>query len=103
MVESIKNKHIAVAYNDKGECLMVSKVKTITELEYKRLLNEQSRLEAEKLLQEKEYKDSVKKEFEDLKTQIGLLKKLLIHLFGYEELDEEEIKEVLGVLENEEE
>lgn len=103
MVKSIKDKHIAVAYNDKGECFIISKIKTVPELEYNRLVNEQNKVKTEELVQEKEYKDSVEKEFQDLKVKIGSLENLLKHLFGYEELEEQEINEILGVLENEEE
>lgn len=103
MIKSIKNKNIAVAYNDKGECLIISKIKVVTELEYNQLVNEQNKIKAEELEQQRLYKEQLENRFVKLEEENGSLKKLLKHLFGYEELDEQEIREILGVLEDEKE
>lgn len=101
--KDVKNKNIAVAYNDKGECFMISKIKVVTELEYNTLVNEQNKVKTEELEQQKLYQEKLENRFKKLEEENGSLKKLLKHLFGYEELDEQEISEILGVLENEEE
>ena len=55
----IKNKHVAVAYDDNGNCEFVAKVKVINDRELNRLINEQEQCKAEKRTQELELKKQI--------------------------------------------
>lgn len=99
----IKDKHIAVAYNDKGELFVVSKVKVVTEAEYQTLLSEQSKYYADKEAKEQEEKDKLDERLCALEKHYRDLTSVLCHILGYEELDESVIRKYLEVEYNEEE
>lgn len=68
----IKNKHVAVAYDNNGNCEFVAKVKVVNDRELNRLLNEQEQHKQRQLLEKEELKKRIGKNEEN----IGLLKKL---------------------------
>ena len=55
----IKNKHVAVAYDNDGNCEFVAKVKVINDKELNRLLNEQEQRKQHQLLKKEELKQKV--------------------------------------------
>lgn len=55
----------------------------------------------EKAEKERLEKEEVHKEIQDLYDENKSLKSVILHLLGYKELDENEIKEILGVIEHE--
>lgn len=55
----IKNKHVAVAYDNNGNCEFIAKVKVINDREFNRLINEQEQCKAEKRTQELELKKQI--------------------------------------------
>lgn len=68
----IKNKHVAVAYDNDGNCEFVAKVKVVNDRELNRLLNEQEQHKQHKLLEKEELKKRIGKNEEN----IGLLEKV---------------------------
>lgn len=68
----IKNKHVAVAYDNNGNCEFVAKVKVVNDRELNRLLNEQEQHKQQKLLKLEELKKRIGKNEEN----IGLLEKV---------------------------
>lgn len=69
----IKRNHVAVAYDDKGKCEFVAKVKVINDRELNRLINEQEQHKSRELEKENELNKKVASHEEN----IGLLEKVL--------------------------
>ena len=55
----IKNKHVAVALDDGGNCEFLAKVKVINDREYNRLINEKEQKKAQREKEELELKNKV--------------------------------------------
>ena len=64
----IKNKHVAVAYDNDGNCEFVAKVKVVNDRELNRLLNEQEQHKQHELLEKEELKKQVSANKENIDT-----------------------------------
>lgn len=64
----IKNKHVAVAYDNNGNCEFVAKVKVVNDRELNRLLNEQEQHKQHELLKHEELKKQVSANKENIDT-----------------------------------
>lgn len=56
-----KNKHVAIAYDENGKCLLVSKVKLVNDLELNKLFNEQHERESKELKEKQKIEDTFEK------------------------------------------
>ena len=80
----IKNKHVAVAYDDNGKCEFVAKVKVINDRELNRLINEKSEKDAIKRQKELELKKQVvtnQEKISDIESKFVLLAKSIYDNF----------------------
>ena len=64
----IKQNHVAVAYDNDGNCEFVAKVKVVNDRELNRLLNEQEQHKQHKLLEKEELKKQVSANKENIDT-----------------------------------
>lgn len=71
----IKNKHVAISYDNSGNCEFIATVKVINDRELNRLKNEKEKLSSEKQQKELELKEKVDANQEKIKH---LLKKDLL-------------------------
>lgn len=96
----MRDKHVAIAFDENGKCYLVSKVKVIDELTLNKLKNEEHERKAKEQAKEQELKEEIKK----LNRDIFILKDLVKHLLGYIELEDMSVyEEYLGVNQNESE
>lgn len=83
-MQDIKNKHVAVAYDNFGNCEFVAKVKVVNDKEYNRYLNEQENCKQRKQEKELELKNQVvsnQEKIEKLEKRDFLLAKSLYDNF----------------------
>ena len=96
----MRDKHVAIAFDENGKCYLVSQVKVIDELTLNKLKNEEHERKAKEQAKEQELKEEIKK----LNRDVFILKDLVKHLLGYIELEDMSVyEEYLGVNQNESE
>ena len=94
----MKNEHVAIATTSDGLCCSISKVKVISQEELNKYKNQKNEYDARVEEDKKKLLDTIA----HLQKGLDQLKEVLAHILGIKEISIENIKNILGVVDNEE-
>lgn len=94
----MKNEHVAIATTSDGLCCSISKVKVISQEELNKYKNQKNEYDARVEEDKKKLLDTIA----DLQKRIDQFKEVLEHILGIKEISLEDLKNILGVADNEE-